>query len=208
MPYGAQIYPESLGRLVQQIGQQLRHIAPPELLNAGPVELRESFEVWALGLDSLAHAIHSRRQIRQLARPVDRWHHQIAFAGRPAAFARSSSSPVTGEHQLEELFVSQLAQSIDEAIAWLDENAAAEDHIRFLIVPACHLYSFWLESEDLQSRLMVIDTTAPRPEEHQEMLFGLARFRIHSESEYIRSLSSAVAPTGVLLAGNRVLTRA
>jgi hypothetical protein len=196
MPYGAHIRPESLERLVQQIGEQLRHIAPPDLLNAGPIELRESFEVWALGLDALGHGVHSKYQIRQLARPVDRWHHQLAFGGRIAAFARSSASPSTGEHQLEELFVSPLAQEIDKDIGWLDEKAAAEEHVRLLTVPACHLHVFWLENEELKSRLMVIDTT------------GHGTEQIQGESEFLRGLSLAVAPAGVLLAGNRVLTRA
>src|SRR6266566_4990221 len=178
MPYGAQIRPESLERLVQQIGEQLRHIAPPNLLNAGPIELRESFEVWALGLDSLGHGVHSKRQIRQLARPVDRWHHQLAFGARAAAFARSSASPLTGDHQLEELFVSPLAQEIDKAIGWLDEKARAEEHVRLLTVPACHLHVFWLEDDELKSRLMVIDTTGHTPEESRDTVLGLARFQM------------------------------
>jgi hypothetical protein len=208
MPYGAQIRPESLEHLVQQIGEQLRHIAPPDLLNAGPIELRESFEVWALGLDALGHGVHSKRQIRQLARPVDRWHHQLAFGGQAAAFARSSSSPLTGEHQLEELFLSPLAQETDKAIGWLDEKAGAGEHVRLLIVPACHLHVFWLEDDELKSRLMVIDTTGSAPEERSVTVLGLPRFQMQGESEFLQDLSLAVAPAGVLLAGNRVLTRA
>ena len=207
MPYGAQIRPESLQRLIQQIGEQLRHVASPDLLNAGPIELRESFEVWALGLDALGHGAHSKRQIRQLARPVDRWHHQLAFGGRAAAFARSSSSPLTGEHQLEELFISPLAQAIDEAIGWLDENAMAEDHVRLLTVPACHLHVFWLESNEMKSRLMVIDAAVLRSEERGDTVLGFARFDLRAESEFLRDLSLRAAPSGVLLAGNRVLTR-
>jgi hypothetical protein len=195
MPYGAQIRPESLERLIQQIGEQLLHVAPPDLLNAGPIELRESFEVWALGLDALGHGVHSKRQIRQLARPVDRWHHQLAFGGRVAAFARSSSSPSTGRHQLEELFISPLAQRIDDAIGWIDENAAAEEHARLLTAPACHMHAFWLEDDELKSRLLLIDAPgSPQP-----------RFQIHDESEFLRDLSLATTPAGVLLAGNRVL---
>jgi hypothetical protein len=210
MPYGAHIRPESLDRFVQQIGAQLRHIAPPELLNAGPIELRESFEVWALGLDALGHGTHSGRQIRQLARPVGCWHHQLSFGRRVAAFARSSSSPLTGEHQLEELFISPLAQAIDEGIGWLDQNAKPEEHVRLLTVPACHLHAFWLEDEELKSRLMVIDVTGSAPEELRDTVLGLglARFRIRDESEFLRGLSSAVAPVGVLLGGTRVLSRA
>jgi hypothetical protein len=208
MPYGAQIRPESLSRLVQQIGEQVRHVAPPELLNAGPLELRESFEVWALGLDALGHGAHSKRAIRRLARPVDRWHHQLAFGGRAAAFVRSSASPLTGEHQLEELFVSPIAQRIDEGVAWVDNNAGVEDHVRLLLVPACHLYTFWLESEELQSRFVVIDATRSRLEERQDVLLELPPLQMHDAADFLRKLSASASPAGVLLAGSRVLTRA
>ncbi len=173
-----------------------------------PIELRESFEVWALGLDALGHGTHSGRQIRQLARPVGCWHHQLSFGGRAAAFARSSSSPLTGEHQLEELFISPLTQAIHEGIGRLDQNAKPEEHVRLLTVPACHLHAFWLEDEELKSRLMVIDVTGSAPEDRRHTVLGLARFQIHDESEFLRSLRSAVAPVGVLLGGTRVLTRA
>lgn len=208
MPYGAQIHPESLSRLVQQIGEQVRHVAPPELLNAGPLELRESFEVWALGLNALGHGAHSKPVIRRLARPVDRWHHQLAFGGRPAAFARSSASALSGEHQLEELFVSPIAQRIDEGVAWVDHNAGVEDHVRLLLVPACHLYTFWLESDELQSRFVVIDAMGSRRVERQDVLLELPPFQMHDEADFLRKLSVSASPAGVLLAGSRVLTRA
>jgi|SRR5579864_1610675 len=208
MPYGAQIRSESLNRLVQQIGEQVRHVAPPELLNAGPLELRESFELWALGLDALGHGAHSKPAIHRLARPVDRWHHQLAFGGRLVAFARSSASPTNGEHQLEELFISPIAQRIDGGIAWVDNNAGVDDHVRLLLVPACHLYTFWLESDELQSRFVVIDATGSRREERQDVLLGLPPFQMHGEADFLRKLSVSASPAGVLLAGSRVLTRA
>jgi hypothetical protein len=99
---------------------------------------------------------------------------------------------------LEELFISPLAQRIDEAIGWLDEKAAAEEHARLLTVPASHLHAFWLEDDELKSRLMVIDAPGSPP----------PRFHIDGESEFLHDLSLAAAPAGVLLAGSRVLTRA
>jgi hypothetical protein len=208
MPYGAQISLESLSRLVQQIGEQVRHVAPPELLNAGPVELRESFELWSLGLDALGHGAHSKPAIRRLARPVDRWHHQLAFGGRLAAFARSSASPLTGEHQLEELFVSPIAHRIDEGVAWVDNNADTEDHVRLLLIPACHVYTFWLESDELQSRFMVIGATGSGREKRQDVLLELPPLQMLDEASFLRKLSATASPAGVLLAGSRVLIRA
>src|SRR5450755_833420 len=208
MPYGAQIRPESLSRLVQQIGEQVRHVAPPELLNAGPVELRESFELWSLGLDALGQGAHSKPAIRRLARPVDRWHHQLAFGGRLAALARSSTSPLTGEHQLEELFVSPIAHRIDEVVAWVDNNADTEDHVRLLLIPACHVYTFWLESDELQSRFMVIGATGSGREKRRDVLLELPPLQMLDEASFLRKLSATASPAGVLLAGSRVLIRA
>jgi hypothetical protein len=109
---------------------------------------------------------------------------------------------------LEELFISPLTQAIDEGIEWLDQNGKPEEHVRLLTVPACHLHAFWLEDKELKSRLMVIDVTGSAPEERRDTVLGLARFQIHDESEFLRGMSSAVAPVGVLLGGTQILTRA
>jgi hypothetical protein len=109
---------------------------------------------------------------------------------------------------VEELFVSPIAQRIDEAVAWVDDNAGAEDHVRLLLVPASHLHTFWLESEELRSRFVVIDATGSRRKGRQDVLLELPSLQMHGEADFLRKLGVSASPAGVLLAGSRVLTRA
>src|SRR5204863_1584438 len=134
---------QSLDVVAQQIGALLSDVAEPALLNAQPIELKETFEVWTLGLDALAHGVATGKSLSQIARPTGRWHHQIAFAGNASAFARSSMSPEDGHQHVEELFISPLAAKTDQAIDWIDQNTSGDPFVTLLVVPAYYLHALW-----------------------------------------------------------------
>lgn len=98
--------------------------------------------------------------ISQLARQTGRWHHQIKIDGKAESFARSVPlGPDAANWSVRELFQSEVAQKIDEAIDWIDSNVTGDPLVRLLIVPAYHLHAFWLKEGDA-SRVLVVDMPA------------------------------------------------
>lgn len=113
-------------------------------------ELKETFAVWMLSLDSIEEGLRTEADLFCLVKPTKRWHHQIACDGQPAGFARSVSEDAAGM-DVSQLYFSDLAISIDEAIDHLDEfekknpdYAAANPLVRLLFIPSYQTYAFWL----------------------------------------------------------------
>lgn len=144
--------------IASQVGQRLASVATPARLAApagppGP-DLGETFSVWVLGLDAVTR---SHEDISKLAVQTGRWHHQIRYGGRPQAFARSvPTGPKPDDWAVTQLFESRVAERIDEAVDWVDQNVQGDPLVRLLIMPAYYLHAFWLVEPD-QSQLLVVD---------------------------------------------------
>jgi hypothetical protein len=122
----------------------------PPAATPPPFELGESFAVYSLGAEYVEKGPPGGADLAQLARKTGRWHHQIKVGKKPVGFARS-----TGEGdaavELQQIYVSDLAKYVDEAITWLDAyeeqnpNGEAPDPVvRLLVVPAYQVHAFWL----------------------------------------------------------------
>ena len=146
-------------------------------------ELVETFAVWTLDARSLAPAARGAAKksgakksgaggptLRSLARATGRWHHQLKIGGRATAFARTSGSRLELDRvTLRGLFVSPLAQKIDDAIKWIDEHeseaggGARDPVVRLLVVPSRHLHAFWLFDEREGTSEVFVFDPPPRP---------------------------------------------
>lgn len=195
-----------LDSIAQQVGELLGDVAEPALLNAQPIELRETLEVGALGLDALAHGNASGKSLSQLACPTGRCHHQITFDGNPAAFARSSVSEEDCNPVVEELFMSLLAAKLDAAMEWIDQNVSGEPLARLLVVPARYLHALWLTDSANQTGQVLIVEIAGMPETKAgdvvNALQNPQAYQLLEEHVFLKTLANIPAPMGVLLRGN------
>src|ERR1044072_6625810 len=187
MAHSTNLSTQALDSLVRRIGDLIAEAAEPSLLNRTPIELRESFEVWMLGLDALMYGAAHSRSLSQLARPSGRWHHQITFGGDAAAFARSSVSPTDPEqHIVEELFVLPLATRIHQAIDWIVNNAPGDPMVCLLTVRSYYLHALWLKEPVNQfNRVLVVDVSGVGDDPIDTVpptLHGLTTRHLHEES--------------------------
>lgn len=172
-----------------------------------PAELVETFTVWTLDARALKGGGAAKKagakkgaakaaekaateagaaggSLRAAARETGRWHHQIKVGGRAAAFARSSGAQLGLDHvSLRGLFVSPLAEKIEEAVGWIDANepggrgGARDPVVRLLVVPSHQLHAFWLFDErEGTSEVLVIDAPARLAPAGPRRLLGEGEF--------------------------------
>ncbi len=79
--------------------------------------------------------------------------------GCAASTIRCRATPLGANAEswsVRELFTSEIAGKIDEAIDWVDRNVKGDPLARLLIVPAFHLHAFWLV-ESGKSHVVIVD---------------------------------------------------
>jgi len=146
-----------LDGIAQQLGQYLPRLAKPPLPGAQGIELCESFALWRLGRDSLTASAQTGDDLSQLAKPTGRWHHQLKVDGQATMFARSTQSDAAS-YVVRAVSVSPLAERIDQAIDWVDQNIQARLFARLLVVSAYRVHAFWLVSDDEDDdQVLIID---------------------------------------------------
>jgi hypothetical protein len=148
--------------------------APPLATQPPSFRLGETFVLWSLGFDRITDGLRTGVDLVQLARPTGRWHHQIKINAEPVGFARSFSKDDALGLDVRQMFVSDLARYIDEALAWIDEfevehpdYAASHSLVRLLFVPAYQTHAFWLSRGDSGSWLQSLMSRAAK-------IFGMA----------------------------------
>ena len=158
MAHADEIPFETVKAIADQVGQRLASVVTQARLAApaGPqgADLGETFSVWVLGLDAVTK---SDQDIGRLAIRTGRWHHQVRYGGRARAFARSlPTGPKPDDWAVTQLFESAVAERVDEAVDWVDQNVMSDPLVRLLVMPAYHLHAFWLVEKGL-SQLLVVD---------------------------------------------------
>lgn len=145
--------------IAKQIVTLLPAIFSPEELFEAELGLGETFDVWVLEADAV---IRSTDDLRELANPTGRLHHQVFINGVIETFARSIPLGATPDSwQVVEVFKSPLARKIDEAIRQVDDLYIDGDPLtRLLVVPAYQVNAFWLLNHESVEKVFVLD----RPE--------------------------------------------
>jgi hypothetical protein len=139
--------------LARQIGPQIVNLFPPDQWKTGRAELAESFPVWMLPANALAHP---NADLAELALPTGDWHHQVKLDGQARAFARSRPLGADADSwRLTEFFPASLAGAVEEAIGWVDANVPQDWLVRLLVVPAYNLTAFWFV-EARASQVLVV----------------------------------------------------
>jgi hypothetical protein len=176
---------EVLNSIAAQIG--LRLILPS---GAERAELRETFSVWLLGLESTANW---NQPIARLAVHTGQWHHQISTDGRANAFARSAPfGPTAADWSISQVATdSAIAAKIDRAIEWVDKKVSEDALVRLLIVPSYYLHAFWLQTPE-HGQIVVID----RPDSYTRLNLET----LYIESEFLELLAKERHAEGIPVA--------
>ena len=137
----------------------------------------QTYQVWFLPADAIAAG---DADFLTHAQNTERWHCQIWWNGKPKFVARFiARNGDTSDLELRQVFVSEYANSIDEAIRWLDTNVKGNPLIRILDIPACYITALWLIDGD-ESRL-VIARLPPGPQ-------VLKRLEVYSPHDFLTAL--------------------
>jgi len=163
--------------------------------------LEECFAIYMLGANSITDPASLRKDIKYLARETERWHHQIKAGGKPVAFARSKATAYSKGCEICQLYISDLAKAVDDAIQWLmkfeDDNkeyTQTEPLVRLLAVPAYNVHAFWLlKQKSGQSDLLVIDAPAE--------LGGLKREQLLNSAEFLKAFEGHTPISGLIVDG-------
>lgn len=176
MAHTADLSTASLASVARQIAERPSFsLAAPGAL-ATPRSIAESFPIWMLGADALQT---SGKRLRDIAKDIGTWHHQINQQERASEVARSVPSPNSpGELKLVEFGTSPLAAKIGETIGWIDKNASGDPMVRLLSIPAYYVMTFWLEQPDTD-QIVIVD----RPS-----AFEAVRYQVAYEYESFRML--------------------
>jgi hypothetical protein len=117
------------------------------------VGLGTTIELWRLSPSAIQKPGQEQKGLRYLAKQVG-WHHQIKVNDKSVGFARSST-PTNDDRNssVDGIFMTDLAQKIDEAFSWANENAGRYEALsdnktaRLLTVPAFLIDSLWFIDE-------------------------------------------------------------
>jgi hypothetical protein len=144
---------QALDAIAAQLGQLYK---VPDSLGAGPsdVTLHETVEVWLLQADE---TLKPTNDLRLMARRSGYWHHQVKDKGKAVGYATSAPiGPDSKDWSVRQFFMSDIAEKIDDTIAWLDGNLRGQPEVRLLQVPAYHIIAAWAVEGDEQSVVIVV----------------------------------------------------
>jgi hypothetical protein len=173
------IRPDTLPRpllhaVAAQIGSSLPRLyaLAPALAAARTFELAETVSLWCI--DPRARPGNGAPD--RMFRRVGYWH-QLAFDGKPAAYAQTSwRSDRNVPPRIEVLGVSPIVAKLDAALDWIDRQSIPDAEIRLVDSPALGLHACWLAGPD--HRFVIIHAGDPALLERTplEQLHGLDAF--------------------------------
>ena len=138
--------------IAEQIGKLLPAVYSVPKTERRKVTLRQSFEVWTIDVKDILNA---RENVSFPAHHANYRHHQIAIAGRAAAFALSKLS--SGSEYVTEVTMSPIAERIESAISNLSVDLSDETVARMVAIRSLGVYAFWLVQSD---RIYVVSVPA------------------------------------------------
>ena len=199
MAHADQISQDLLPVIDRRVATRLRRLAgkkafvPP----GAEITLGDSFTLWMLGAENVAAAAHGDwPDLLQLARPLDRWHHQIRIDGKARAFFHSAPSR---DSATSALFISPMAAGIDKAFAWIQKTVREDFLVRLLEAPAYHVVAFWIIDESKNnSQVLLINSLVK---------FKPGNKKLITSREFLDALHSKGHLGGVLSPGDETTRR-
>ncbi len=151
-----------------------------DALGGSPIGIGESIEIWGLSANSIINQIND---LGSLAKKTGRWYHQIKNAEVVKGYMETQPlGPNPEDWEILGVFRSKVANYIEDAIHWIDENIEDDDtEVRILDLPSYDTFAFWLVGNKSQ-KIVVI--TAP-----DEYGFKLGS-KIYSPKKFLDTLRS------------------
>jgi hypothetical protein len=209
MAHAIYISSEQRDAIAREIGWHLEHGLRPtfdgesrsqiaDTLASGNLRLAETLEIWTVILDK---AKVESIDISQVAVSTGRLHHQLRVNGKATAFARTAYK--AGEVQesnsdifLSELSVSRVAENIDHALHWIEQNVNEDLFVRLLIIPGYYIHALWMLDEyDSTNKVLIVDA----PPEYKT----LKLYHLYDSSEFLELLLREHHSPGVHLFGSK-----
>jgi hypothetical protein len=158
-------YQKGFEDIRKQIDALIVDVTDEKLRKSGIEIDSEPIAVYRLPTDDLGSRSQEGKDLLELAKNTQRWHHQIKLNGKSLACARSG--PAEDDETrgaLHRLWVSSLAASIDRALDRVERDerirAAVGENplVRLLVVPAYQVNALWLIDERARtSQVLVLD---------------------------------------------------
>jgi hypothetical protein len=171
--------------IAQKLGSRLPRVVTANVLGGGapagaPPSLQETFALWML---EASDVIAPTSDLTRLVKNLGVWHHQIAAAGNPVAFARSRPLGAdAASWSIREVSNSMLASAIDDTITWIDANIPDPLTVRLVTIPAYSVYVFLLYDEADTSKQKVVVISAPAGTR------TLTTHKVYSSQEFLDAL--------------------
>jgi hypothetical protein len=144
--------PQALDALASRLAPPAAALFRSRKDKAPDSQLADSLPVWSIS--TVVADLPGTRELAALATPTRTWHHQVLVGGAPVAFARSRQ--VGGTLRFLSLAQAPVAERLDHALAWVDENIPGDPELRLLEVPLNRVTALWVVLPD-HPILLVVD---------------------------------------------------
>jgi hypothetical protein len=132
------------------------------------INIGENFLIWNFIPDSVPEIDSGNRDIDSLARPSGIWQHQIRVGTKTVGFALSQPLGATPDSwSLREIFSSELAGRIADAIEIIDDQVPDDVEARLLKIAYQQIDAFWFVSpsnSDWHNKIMIVNSATRIPE--------------------------------------------
>lgn len=200
------IAPAALNSISQQIAEAIQLTADIRFLadESVPPKLERTLALWGIRPDALSALMKGAdpERLGDWAYPLERWHHQLKFDTENHAFARSKVSPESlAEVEFRQLSMSAIAQEIERAIEWVEQNLQKEPAkyglpspydpvIRLLEIPSSRVTALLLfdEAHD-DTRILIIKALLGGDSLRPGTLLGSV--------EFLKLLAAQPSPRGI-----------
>ena len=153
MPHSESLPEEVLSTIAAKASPFLQRLVRTRGIELERLSLRETFSLW-----QLTTSPSPRNRIDELVRPLYRWHVQVAVNSNPCCFVRARTiGPTAADWIICEVFMSPIAEKIELALAWADDNIKSDSLVRLVVCPEHQLHMFWISGEG-DSEILVVDS--------------------------------------------------
>ena len=177
MAHSQQLTDATLDTIAKQVGTFYPSLAGDVNQLKQLAELAETFSIWLLCAEDI---VAGSNDLSDLAQNTGRWHSQIWIDGKPKGVARSVSLGGDASNwSVRQILEGDLANTIDEAIDWVDTNVKGDPLVHILEIPAFQITALWLVS-DTESNVVI----ARLPDGSQ----FLERLILYSSNDFLDAL--------------------
>jgi len=173
MAFSSPLPSEIVEVIAKQVSERLAVPSRTPLFNLDAFEstsinIGESFLIWNFIPDSVPEIESGNRDIDALARPSGIWQHQIRVGTKTVGFALSQPLGATpSSWSLREMFSSDLAGRIADAIDLIDDQVPDDVEARLLKIAYQQIEAFWFVSpsnSDWHNKIMIVNSATRIPE--------------------------------------------